>query len=595
MKNKIIFSLIFTTTLLIASYCADDYDIPQYISDNVDTTTTTIAEKNDYNDLPPDKVYDVPIPAKEETTQTENNESTSETPTETETAPSKTPQIDDVSDIIKDIINDYNNDGFMFRMTRPLEVKLTVIRKDYVPEEWKFKKAGETNKVLVTLTDKKTGDIIFTASTSDEGYMNIVVTVNCAVKEVVLTLKQSGCMTREIEIADLSKIQTIWRDMYIAYDPTVFQVLSDADEDGIPDNFDEFPQDASLAFIQKYPPKGNYAITFEDLYPNLGDYDFNDFIAFYNIKQYLNADNKIVKMEIDTKATARGAGYNHEYYLRIKQLTESNGNFKVDYLNENGLLLSDTGIIPFQKDITLPIYKPTRDAFESDSKNFSFTNTRIEDPYFKGRTTKATITFASPTTPINLAIAPYDPYLYVKNTGYDVHLMGETPMETSKDPVELSNFKDSSGYPWALLVPIDWNHPIEYVNIKTAYPNYSLWVENQGTDYLDWYYYEVVGKTYDKYKYVVSTSGENPNTECDGNFYISANLTNNEKFSKIEITYEKIIAYYKSSSVDPAVVASYQTDSDYNMNIPSIDGQNPENIEWEYKILSENGILKWGD
>merc|ERR1711879_138237 len=55
----------------------------------------------------------------------------------------------------------------------------------------------------------------------------------------------------------------------------------DADGDGISDVFDDFPNDPSKAFhTNNY---SNSTLVFEDLWPQKGDYDFNDMVIDYNM------------------------------------------------------------------------------------------------------------------------------------------------------------------------------------------------------------------------------------------------------------------------------------------------------------------------
>ena len=39
--------------------------------------------------------------------------------------------------------------------------------------------------------------------------------------------------------------------------------------------------------------------------------------------------------------------------------------------------------------------------------------------------------FSTPIPPSSIDRAPYDPYIYVYNTGYDIHLIGEDPLPGS--------------------------------------------------------------------------------------------------------------------------------------------------------------------
>ena len=116
-----------------------------------------------------------------------------------------------------------------------------------------------------------------------------------------------------------------------------------------------------------------------------------------------------------------------------------------------------------------------------------FENTRIS----VGRASSFVLLFASPQDRNGVDEPPYNPYLYVYNTGYDIHMIGEKPLPWSRDPPG-STFRDEDGFPWALLVPVDWIHPEEGQRIEIPYPRFTLWRESFGAEHADWYlhYYD---------------------------------------------------------------------------------------------------------
>src|SRR5690606_13790273 len=68
----------------------------------------------------------------------------------------------------------------------------------------------------------------------------------------------------------------------------------DADNDGVEDSQDEFPSDPTRAFTSSYPTAGTQKLAFEDLWPNQGDFDFNDMVIDSKVDYTLNADNELV-------------------------------------------------------------------------------------------------------------------------------------------------------------------------------------------------------------------------------------------------------------------------------------------------------------
>jgi hypothetical protein len=90
--------------------------------------------------------------------------------------------------------------------------------------------------------------------------------------------------------------------------PVIITTVTDQDADGVPDNTDDYPDNPLLAHNNYYPGKTTYgSLAFEDLWPNRGDYDFNDLVISYRFNQITNANNKAVKIEATLITEAMGA------------------------------------------------------------------------------------------------------------------------------------------------------------------------------------------------------------------------------------------------------------------------------------------------
>ena len=103
----------------------------------------------------------------------------------------------------------------------------------------------------------------------------------------------------------------------------------------------------------------------------------------------------------------------------------------------------------------------------------------------------------NPQDPEVISRPPYNPYLYVHNTGHDVHLIDEEPLADSINKEdEFGNpetFRDADGFPWGLLVPPGpseedgWVPPLETQRIEVPYPRFTRWRESGGELSPDWY------------------------------------------------------------------------------------------------------------
>jgi hypothetical protein len=72
--------------------------------------------------------------------------------------------------------------------------------------------------------------------------------------------------------------------------------------------------------------------------------------------------------------------------------------------------------------------------------------------------------------------APYDPYLYVRDTNRVVRLLEVDPA-----------YQDSNGFPFGMLLTSDWKPPLEFTDTATAYPSFSDFVSSKGASSLQWY------------------------------------------------------------------------------------------------------------
>ncbi|MGE4569684.1 MAG: LruC domain-containing protein, partial [Bacteroidales bacterium] len=98
----------------------------------------------------------------------------------------------------------------------------------------------------------------------------------------------------------------------------------DADSDGVPDASDAYPNDPSRAFNNYFPSASGFAtLLFEDLWPQKGDYDFNDLVLGYRINTVTNASDKVVNQVYTFKVRAIGAGLHNGFGFQIGSVAPS--------------------------------------------------------------------------------------------------------------------------------------------------------------------------------------------------------------------------------------------------------------------------------
>jgi LruC domain-containing protein len=220
---------------------------------------------------------------------------------------------------------------------------------------------------------------------------------------------------------------------------------------------------------------GWVTLAYEDLYPSVGDGDYNDMVVRYHVEEDYNANQELESVTLQFEPMARGAGYNHSFNLSLdgeidksrNATTETNEAFvgdaliSVSYAHENG---NTTVKNNYNKAEDISVFSNTRAALEG------FANVYPNDDWVTAKyTTKIEITLANPE--LNLysdrgsdGLLWYRPFLSVNNTKQDIDLYAVN---------EGDGMIDSNGNPFGLLVPETWEWPLERVNINDAYPFFA--------------------------------------------------------------------------------------------------------------------------
>ncbi|MBI9068217.1 MAG: LruC domain-containing protein [Salinivirgaceae bacterium] len=273
--------------------------------------------------------------------------------------------------------------------------------------------------------------------------------------------------------------------------------IPDTDGDGVNDDDDDFPNDATKAYNTIYPSGSKYYYhLYEDLWPGLGDYDFNDIVLKTKLHTYKNAQNNLVGGRVLTSVywigggLPRGAGM--EWF-------ESNGSAtQLTYMPENTVTFTEINNV-----ITDPVVNNAVQIFNNniieslnDSIDFEYTwdhnvggNSLWVQVYIYNQRDHEVHMFGHPPT-----------------NAQDMSLFGtqhddsETTWDWSSgysftNPADF--YKTSTNLPWGLeIVTEEFRVPNEKTEIIDAYPQFKDWAESGGTINQDWYDYPDDTKTF---------------------------------------------------------------------------------------------------
>jgi LruC domain-containing protein len=277
----------------------------------------------------------------------------------------------------------------------------------------------------------------------------------------------------------------------------------DRDGDGVPDAIDAYPDDPQRAYDQYYPTSGVGTLAFEDRWPYIGDYDFNDLVLDYKYHLVLNAAYAVKDVKITYYVKAVGASYRNGFGI---QFGTGAGNVQsvsgqVNMAGNKLFSLSSTGYENGQTYAVIPVFPDASQLFGYTSGTPPFINTAASGGVTADSLTiNLTVTFETPVDPSALGSPPYNVFLVAnQNRGIEIHLAGQMPTGLANTSLfgvgdDKTNVSTKTFYvgaqeaPWALNMPTMFSYPFEGVNINQAYLKFSPWVQAIGASYTDWYY-----------------------------------------------------------------------------------------------------------
>ena len=259
---------------------------------------------------------------------------------------------------------------------------------------------------------------------------------------------------------------------------TEVPACNDRDGDGAEDMIDLYPDDPEKAFESYYPSKTTKAsIVFEDLWPFLGDYDFNDTAVDYSIKTISNANNEVVGLDFDYEVTADGASFVNGFA------------FELPGISPNSVLQISGQVL-------------TNSVFELASNGTEMEQTNVVIPLFDdhsallGQPGKVSVSFSSPIPEGQLGGGPFKPFLVVNgDRETEIHLVGNIPtsLGNSRPSVAGSNvdadgnYATAEGLPWAINITEEFTVLQEKITIDEGYLFFRAWAISGGKNRKDWY------------------------------------------------------------------------------------------------------------
>jgi|GEM_PF-1525468 LruC domain-containing protein len=265
--------------------------------------------------------------------------------------------------------------------------------------------------------------------------------------------------------------------------------------------------------IQYYPSASEWAtIAFEDNWPSIGDYDFNDLVMNYRISEY-TLNGEVIRIKLEGQIAAVGALHHNGFGFHLPGILRSS-------IDENAIRYTINDLpqnsSPLEAERNQAILIITNDVWDFVSPGESCNYYRTEP----GCGSDIQMVF-SMTLPMTDAIPsaqmpefPYDPFLFATEgydhslafglppgRAYEIHLPDKAPTEAFRtdffgrrddrsEPQNGRYFVSANGMPWAINVGVEMHYSLEYMDVIYAYPLFSSFIANQGLVDADWYILE---------------------------------------------------------------------------------------------------------
>lgn len=275
---------------------------------------------------------------------------------------------------------------------------------------------------------------------------------------------------------------------------------SDTDNDGVEDDFDEYPDDPDRAFNNYFPGEEQFGtLAFEDLWPYKGDYDFNDMIVGYQINQVTNADDKVVDLYIKLVVRAIGAGFFNGFAMELDAPASVVDEVTGDFTHSMDMIsLEDNNLESGHDKAVIVFFDNAFDALEHPGGGTGV-NTNPNLPWVDPQTLNFHVVFTNPVDEDDLGLPPYNPFIFVDgDRGREVHLKNYRPTALANlsyfgtgnddsNPSVGRYYTSAQNLPWAMNIAGVFDYPVEKTSIIHAYNYFDEWVESAGIMYPEWY------------------------------------------------------------------------------------------------------------
>ncbi len=282
--------------------------------------------------------------------------------------------------------------------------------------------------------------------------------------------------------------------------PNIDYTGTDTDGDGVTDNVDDYPDDPNKAFDNFFFNEGNFGtLAFEDMWPHVGDYDFNDAVIDYNFNQITNADNHLIQIEGIFILRAQGASFHNGFGFQLPFDKTNIENVSGDLFVDGGIVSLDSRNL--ENNQTKPVIIVWEDGYDvlPHVGGTIGVNTNPSVPFVVPDTLNITIELINPISLTSTGIPPYNPFIFIDGQrDVEIHLVDMAPTDlanvslfgTGADNSDVASgryYKTATNLPWAINIIEQFDYPNEKAEITSTYLKFGDWAESNGDLYNDWW------------------------------------------------------------------------------------------------------------
>lgn len=264
---------------------------------------------------------------------------------------------------------------------------------------------------------------------------------------------------------------------------------------------------AALNGLVVYPDSDLWGtLMFEDLWPGYGDYDFNDLVMNYSIREMLAGQNSVGSVLVTLRTKAVGGSLPFDFYVgipavradeisRIEVSTVENaaGSVTVKAMTEGAY--AGGGAVFEVKGMRDNAHKPSGAIYLNTEKGYEMVETDLVWVTFE-------VTFKNPVKAAFLTLDTFDFFIgrtdqlgrrieihmgdYKPSAGAwtDYYAIREGNLNIGKS---MKPYFSNSNLVWGLNIPYDVKHGYEAGNFLEAYPYFKTWAQSGGLLDQDWY------------------------------------------------------------------------------------------------------------